>query len=324
MTDPTFDPRLANRLRAYAQGGVRLIDPLAIAEGAIRTTTRPRRHRGLVLLAAALLVTGGLAAALVAGSRPTGPIADGWIAYSTDGPSPGSPDVTSGSDIYLVRSGGEPILIAGRDGGWTRNACPSFSPDGTRLAYASSSGPAIVVRGVDAAGVTSESIRIALPGGGWPICVRWSADGKRLAYNLNGAREVVLGLDGLTFSPAAGDPSPADLVNPPDGRANLPSPSGEWVASVRVDRDACQLVVARPDGTDVRVIPLGYCPYAIAAWSPDSTRILLMEDVSGMDFTMHEVAIDRGVQSVVVSTVRTNGARSWPGWGDVSWQPVLP
>ena len=49
-----------------------------------------------------------------------------------------------------------------------------------------------------------------------------------------------------------------------------------------------------------------------------------MQDVSGMDFTMHEVAIDSGVQSVVVSTVRTNGARSWPGWGDVSWQPVLP
>ncbi|MFI5042126.1 MAG: TolB family protein [Acidimicrobiales bacterium] len=323
MTDPTFDPRLANRLRAYAQGGVRPIDPLAIAEGAIRKTTRPRLHRGLVLLAAALLVTGGLVAALVAGSRPTGPIADGWIAYATDGPSPGENDITSGSDIYLVRSGGEPILIAGRDGGATRNACPSFSPNGTRLAYASSSGPAIVVRGMDAAGVTSESIRIAVPGGGWPICVRWSADGKRLAY-LNGPREVVLGLDGSTLARTAGDPGLGDLTSPPDDRAGLSSPSGEWVASVRVDGDACQLVVARPDGTDVHVIPLRYCPYAIAAWSPDSTRILLMEDVSGMDFTMHEVAFDSGVQSVVVSTVRTNGARSWPGWGDVSWQPVLP
>lgn len=324
MTDPTFDPRLANRLRAYAQGGVRPIDPLAIAEGAIRKPTRPRLRRGLVVLAAALLVTSGLAAALVAGSRPMGLIADGWIAYSTDGPSPGSTDVTSGSDIYLVRSGGEPILIAGRDGGRTRNACPSFSPDGTRLAYASSSGAAIVVRGVDAAGVTSESIRIAVPGT-WPICVRWSADGKRLAYLNHPGVAVVLGLDGSTVSPAAGDPSPADLADPPDSRANLLSPSGEWVASVRGgDLGACQLVVARPNGTDVHVIPLGYCPYAIAAWSPDSTRILLMEDVSGMDFTMHEVAIDRGVQSVVVSTVSTNGGRSWPGWGDVSWQPVFP
>lgn len=342
MTDPTFDPRLANRLRAYAQGGVRPIDPLAIAEGAIRKTTRPRFHRGLVLLAAALLVTGGLAAALVAGSRPMGPIADGWIAYSTDGWSPGSTDIRTGSDIYLVRSGGEPILIAGRDGGATRNACPSFSPDGTKLAFGvgSTGGRAIVVRGVNAVGVTGEITRITLPGGGLPVCVRWSADGMRLAYLEGGVvvREldgttpyasaggvvVVRGLDGSTPAPAAGDPAPADLANPPDGRANLLSPSGEWVPSIGADGDACQLVVARPDGTDVHVIPLGYCPYAIAAWSPDSTRILLMQDVSGMDFTMHEVAIDRGDQSVVVSTVRTNGARSWPGWGDVSWQPVLP
>jgi len=344
MTDPTFDPRLANRLRAYAQGGVRPIDPLAIAEGAIRKTTRPRHHRGLLLLAAALLVTGGLAAALVAGSRPTGPIADGWIAYSTDGPSPGSTDVTSGSDIYLVRSGGEPILIAGRDGGGTRNACPSFSPDGTKLAYGvgSTGGQAIVVRGVSAAGVTGEITRITLaPGGGLPVCVRWSADGRRIAYleggvvvrgpdgptfatTTAGGVVVVRGLDGSTLARTAGDPGPGDLESPPVDRAGLASPSAEWVARVGGDGGACWLDVAGPEGTAVHSIPLGYCPYAIAAWSPDSTRIVLMEDVSGMDFTIHEVAIHSGVQSVVVSTVRTNGARSWPGWGDVSWQPVLP
>lgn len=51
---------------------------------------------------------------------------------------------------------------------------------------------------------------------------------------------------------------------------------------------------------------------------------LLMEDVSGHDFTMHAIAVDSTFTAAIGSTVRTNGARSWPGSGDVSWQPVFP
>ncbi len=86
----------------------------------------------------------------------------------------------------------------------------------------------------------------------------------------------------------------------------------------------CRIVVAKPDGTAAHIIPLSYCPYAIPSWSPDGRQVLLKEDVSGLDFTMHAIAVDGPLAVTVVSTVRTNGARSWPGWGDVSWQAVLP
>jgi hypothetical protein len=253
---------------------------------------------------------------------PSPIVSNGWIAYSTDGQLPGSTDSTTGSDIYLVRAGVEPRLIAGREGGTTRNVCPAFSPDGLRLAFgvASNQGRAVVVLGVDANGVISDTVRIMVPGSGSGVCVRWSSDSTRIAY-LDGGIVVVRGLDGSTPTSVAGDPRREDFEPGRQYTDPLPSPSGDRMA--RLSGSDCQIVVARPDGTAPHVIPPGFCPYAIPAWSPDGRQILLMQDVSGHDFTMHAISVDSPFDMVtIVSTVHTNGARSWPGWGDVSWQPV--
>jgi len=258
-------------------------------------------------------------------SMPPSRAKNGWIAFSTDGQNPGSTDDTAGSDIYLVRQGTEPRLIAGRDGGTTRNVCPVFSPDGTKLAYGvvAPQGRAVVVLGVDANGVKGTPARIKLPGLGRGVCVRWSSDGTRVAY-LEGGAVTVRGLDGSTRAGRDGDP-PVEAFAPSSGTSDpLLSPSGEWSVRGGDDGVGCDIVVAKPDGTSAHVIPLGYCPYAIATWSPDGREVLLMEDVSGHDFTMHAITVDGPSQVTIVSSVRTNGARSWPGLGDVSWQPVFP
>jgi hypothetical protein len=255
---------------------------------------------------------------------PPSRASNGWIAYSTDGLNPGATDITTGSDIYLVREGGEPRLIAGRDGGTTRNVCPAFSPDGTRLAFGleSNQGRAVVVLGLDASGVVTDTVRITVPGSGPAVCVRWSSDGRRVAY-LDGGIVVVRGLDGSTPAIAAGDPAVNDLQRGRDTSDPLLSPSGDWVARLSFGGTGCQIVVARPAGTAAHVIPLSSCAYAIAAWSPDGRQVLLLGD-AGEATTLWAIGVDSPLNVTIGSAVKTNGARSSPGRGDVSWQAVFP
>ena len=86
--------------------------------------------------------------------------------------------------------------------------------------------------------------------------------------------------------------------------------------------DCGRLVIVRPDGTDMHVIDLPYCPYEIAAWSPDGRQVLLMQDTGG--FTVHAVDVSDGSDVTLVGNGQVNGQRAWPGAGDVSWQPLGP
>lgn len=238
----------------------------------------------------------------------------------------------SGSDVYLARAGSEPRLVAGRGDGRTWNVCPAFSPDGTMLAFGTTSPKrrAVKVVGVSEDGALTAPVyvskviggrradvvpRLALEGRGDAPCPRWSRDGSRLAY-LAGGRVIVRGLDGSFPRRSAGDPVLDDFRR---NSYEVVSPNGDRVARL----DGGVLVVSRVDGSDPRDLDVGSLgTYALAAWSPDGREVLVMQDVSGFHFTMFAVPVDAPSEAVVVAVaVRVNHPRSWPRNGDVSWQP---
>ncbi len=242
-----------------------------------------------------------------------------WIAYSSapaGQPRGGSTDVLHGSDVFMTRAGDRPKLVAGRGNGTIWNLCPAFSPDGAMLAYArvAHRGSAILVVRVGRDGPIGAPRVVLGLSGGWARCPIWSSNGSRLAY-LNKSRKVVVRrLDGTPADWAPGDPRVNDFVR---GLRGVSSPTGGLIATL----SNSGIVVSRPDGSQSRVIDDNPPSYAIGGWSPDGRKLLVVRDVGG-GFTMRAVSVfPPFVSTAVVAYVVVNGGRSWPGYGDISWQP---
>jgi Tol biopolymer transport system component len=300
----------------------------------------------LALLVAALLALVIGAAAFVGGRSPHLPasIQNGWIAFSSQ---PGyrqafPTDWAEGGDIYLLREGVAPRKIVDRGPTMNSNVCPRFSPDGSKLVYGELAGDtaALVVLEVADDGTVTESERFEVPGvSSVAPCPRWSRNGTHVVY-LDGIRwdqdghlaspgtaVRVLDLDGVAVDPTADDPSIEDLrrsgtfdpLNEPDGSGPFRSPDGGLRATCR---EHVGLVVGPPDGSADRKVALG-CGYSRAAWSPDGHRILVLSD-GGRTVSLGIVSVTGSTGEGYIGNVPINGARQFPGRGDVSWQSVQP
>jgi WD40 repeat protein len=208
-----------------------------------RVVRRGRRRRsaraigyGLAVVALALGV--GAIISRLPGAEP--PISgnavpeNGWIAYSSAGPG-------HTGDIWVVKEGVEARRIVGSDDDGLHQACPVFSPDGTKLAYAQSGTPEepydsstseararrfVVVAAVDDnGGLSEELLRIEVPEGNGSACPDWSPDGLRLTHS-GGPGVPIVSLDGEEES------IPAEMYLP---RVFQWSPTGMDIAVLAAD-----------------------------------------------------------------------------------------
>jgi WD40-like Beta Propeller Repeat len=208
----------------------------------------------LLALAAAALILAGIAGA-------SGPSGNGAIAFTT------------------IREGRAEIALAGPDGSGAKsvtssglNAEPSWSPDGSRLAYVCGNF-SLCLMNADGSGQSALTRT-----GSWSGTYvydeypTWSPDGKKLAFQSNRANLDygiwMVGSDGSGLHRLGGNPSG-------DGDyAPAWSPDGTRIAFVGDNGDSNDLYLMSSEGTLSARLTKTDDDEDSPAWSPDGTKIV--------------------------------------------------
>jgi Tol biopolymer transport system component len=178
---------------------------------------------------------------------------------------------TGDGHAYVVPSDGSHAStdIGFYSGGWS----PSWSPDGKHLAIAAGDGVLWIanVDGTDAHPITTGSYG-QIGEKGWSA--DWSPDGRRLLFAAAKPDQddglYLVGLDG----------APERLISP-CANDGVWSPDGSLIAYLRCGIGVGPtLQVADSDGNLIRVFD-GYYGWYMPAWSPDQTRIAILDDRPG-------------------------------------------
>ena len=244
--------------------------------GAGRRSSRSRRRRALVGIAAAILVCGVLV-------TPAVGIGDRLLALIESAPA--RPDVQApvwspgGERIafFNKRDGGKEVYVVSADGSGQRRlardarnaATPAWSPDGRQIAFEGGPNPWMGIYVVNADG--SGQRRLARNG----RAPAWSPDGRTIAF-LSDSKIYLMNADGSEHRP---------LTKPLGQRSLAWSPDGRTLAFLR---EGCgqfcfYLYVVNSDGSGLRNLtsklgarghfgdPGG--PASDPAWSPDGQTI---------------------------------------------------
>jgi hypothetical protein len=244
------------------------------------------RFEGVLVSARRLLpllcLTVALGAVSAASATPPGP--NGRIAFALN-------DGSGGAELYSVNPDGSAL----RRLTWSPQVeqAPSWSPDGTRIAY--EGGSHVWVMNADGSGQTE------LTSGTQDIDPAWSPDGTQIAFarpSSNGWNLFVMNADG----------SALQRVSDVFGNTPAWSPDGRLLAYVGPDG----IGVVGIDGSDPhRISALG----AFAAgpsWSPDGTRIVFSRNnAAGYPGELFVVNADGSGEQQLTSDGYANANPSW-------------
>src|SRR4051812_2094313 len=187
---------------------------------------------------------------------------------------PGSSELYGGTLLYTVRKdGSEQRNIPTGNSGPVSLACPSWSPDGSRLAFVDQ------LNGLWTAGADGTDPQLVVSGA--VLCARWSPDGTRLVFvndrnietsGADGWQEIyVVNLDGTGLKNLT--PASAYDLEP------LWSPDGSRIAFERVQGGDFALYQMRPDETEAVRVASDIGIALQMTWSPDGKQLAF---VSGL------------------------------------------
>lgn len=253
-----------------------------------------------VALLAILTLLAAVAFAIAGSQRhiptPFGPAANGLIAFTT-----ATGDIAAGDPVTGVTR----TIVDGPE----RDSSPTFSLDGTRIAFVRKVEEMVRVFVVDAAGGKPiELTRAPLPTAAW---LRWSPDGARLAWLSEGSLWIAI-TDGSDAHRVDLDMTIREEIawRPPDGSELL-------VRGLPNGKAAFGLFLVKPDGSELRpVTPLdgGTPNYRSLTWSPDGRRFAYGDKPSPGEYSqqVHVLTI-AGLRDVVLKPDDDSGLL-FPAW----------